>query len=111
MAESCSPEVAGDAIGIAVRRTIKVFPGLTLNLSKSGVSASVGVRGARVTVGKTGIRKTVGIPGTGLSYTDYQRHGETFGAGSRPGDTDPHAIPFGVIVAVAFVLLLLFLAR
>jgi len=98
-------------LGLRIRRTIKVFPGLTLNLSKSGVSASVGVRGARVTVGKTGIRKTVGIPGTGLSYTDSQRHGGAFGAGSHPGDADPHAIPFGVIVAVAFVLLVLYLVR
>jgi hypothetical protein len=98
-------------LGLRIRRTIKVFPGLTLNLSKSGVSASVGVRSARVTVGKTGIRKTVGIPGTGLSYTDYQRHGETFGAGSHPGDADPHAIPFGAIISVAFVLLVLYLVR
>jgi hypothetical protein len=94
---------------LRLRRTIKVFPGLTLNLSKSGVSASVGVRGARVTVGKTGFRKTVGIPGTGLSYTDY--HGEVSGAGSHPGDTDPHAIPFGAFVAGAFILLALYLAR
>ena len=98
-------------MGLRLRRTIKVFPGLTLNLSKSGVSASVGVRGSRVTVGKTGIRKTVGIPGTGLAYTDYQRHGEPPGVGSHPGDTDPHAIPFGAIFAVAFVLLALCRAR
>lgn len=82
-------------MGLRLRRTIKVFPVLTLNLSKSGVSASVGVRGAKVTVGKTAIRKTVGIPGTGVSYTDYQRHNEASGAGSHPGDADPHSIPFG----------------
>jgi len=96
-------------MGLRIRRTIKVFPGLTLNLSKSGVSASVGVRGAKVTVGKTGIRKTVGIPGTGLSYTDYQKHDE--GSGAHQGAADPHAIPFGVFVAVAFVLLAFYLSR
>jgi len=98
-------------LGLRLRRTIKVFPGLTLNLSKSGVSASVGVRGAKVTVGKTGIRKTVGIPGTGVLYTDYQRHNEASGAGSHLDDADPHSIPFGAIVAVAFVLLVLYLVR
>jgi len=41
-------------MGLRARRTIKVFPGLTLDLSKSGVSASVGGRGAEGTVGKTG---------------------------------------------------------
>ena len=98
-------------MGLRIRRSIKVFPGLTLNLSKSGVSASVGVRGAKVTIGKTGVRKTVGIPGTGVSYTDYQRHDKTADARPHPGDPDPHAIPFGAIVAVAFILLVLYLAR
>lgn len=98
-------------MGLRLRRAIKVFPELTLNLSKSGVSASVGVRGARVTVGKTGIRKTLGIPGTGLSYTDYHRYDETSGTGSHPGDADPHAIPFWAIIVVGFVFLVLYLAR
>jgi hypothetical protein len=98
-------------MGLRLRRTIKVFPGLTLNLSKSGVSASVGVRGAKVTVGKTGIRKTVGIPGTGLSYTDYQRHGENSGAESHQGDVDPHAVSFGALAIVAFVLVVFYLFR
>ena len=98
-------------MGLRIRRSIKVFPGLTLNLSKSGVSASVGVRGARVTVGKAGIRKTVGIPGTGLSYTDYQKHGESPGAGSHQGDADPHAVPFGALAIVALVFLILYLFR
>ena len=50
-------------------RRVKVLPGLTLNLSKSGPSLSMGMRGAHVTVGRRGVRKTVGIPGTGLFYT------------------------------------------
>jgi hypothetical protein len=50
-------------------RRVKVLPGLTLNLSKSGPSFSMGVRGAHVTVGRRGARRTVGIPGTGVFYT------------------------------------------
>ena len=46
------------------------MPGLRLNLSKSGVSASVGRRGSWLTFGPRGTRATVGIPGTGLSYTE-----------------------------------------
>ena len=49
-------------------RRIKIAPGITINLSKSGLSASAGVRGARVTRGPRGVRRTVGIPGTGVSY-------------------------------------------
>ncbi len=50
-------------------RRVKIAPGVTLNLSKSGGSVSVGPRGAKVTVGPRGSRATVGIPGTGLFYT------------------------------------------
>src|SRR3954451_9918423 len=55
-------------------RRIRLFPGLTLNLSKSGVSASLGVKGGHVTVGSKGTRTTVGLPGTGMSWTNYQPH-------------------------------------
>ncbi|RME92166.1 MAG: DUF4236 domain-containing protein [Candidatus Hydrogenedentota bacterium] len=50
-------------------RRIKIAPGITLNLSKSGASISVGTRGAKVTFGPRGTRVTTGIPGTGLYYT------------------------------------------
>ena len=50
-------------------RRMKIAPGLTLNLSKSGGSLSFGPRGAKYTVGPRGRRTTVGIPGTGLFYT------------------------------------------
>jgi hypothetical protein len=53
------------------RRVFNLFPGLRLNLSKSGVSASSGVEGLHYTVGPKGTRTTVGLPGSGLSYTDY----------------------------------------
>jgi hypothetical protein len=56
-------------------RRLSIFPGLSLNLSKSGPSVTVGVRGMHVTVGRGGVRRTVGIPGTGIYYTSYSgRH-------------------------------------
>jgi len=42
---------------------------VTLNLSKSGGSLSLGPRGAKFTIGPRGKRATVGLPGTGLFYT------------------------------------------
>jgi hypothetical protein len=56
-------------MGIRFQRRIRIAPGLRLNLSRSGVSASVGRRGAWLTFGRRGTRTTVGLPGTGLSYT------------------------------------------
>jgi hypothetical protein len=56
-------------MGLRFQKRIKIFPGVYINLSKSGVSASLGGRGATVNVGSTGRRMvTLGIPGTGLSY-------------------------------------------
>ncbi len=56
-------------MGFRFFRRMKIAPGLTVNLSKSGPSLSFGARGAKVTVGRRGVRRTVGIPGTGLFYT------------------------------------------
>jgi hypothetical protein len=56
------------------RRSIKLMPGFRLNFSNSGLSLSVGTRGAWVTFGKKGTRTTVGVPGTGLSYSHLEPH-------------------------------------
>lgn len=48
------------------RRKIKVAPGVHLNLSKSGISTSIGPKGAKVTVGPNGTYLHTSIPGTGL---------------------------------------------
>jgi Protein of unknown function (DUF4236) len=58
-------------VGLRFRKSIKLFPGVRINLSKSGISASLGVPGATLNIGKLGLRSTVGIPGSGLSYTAY----------------------------------------
>ena len=52
------------------RRTLKIFPGVRLNLGKLGVSVSAGMRGANVTLGRNGLYGNVGAPGTGLSYRE-----------------------------------------
>ena len=44
------------------RRSIKLLPGVRLNVSKSGITTSIGIKGATVNVGgKDGPRATVGI--------------------------------------------------
>lgn len=52
-------------------RRMRIFPGLSINLSKSGPSLTVGVRGAHLTMGPSGVRRTLGIPGTGIYYTSH----------------------------------------
>lgn len=53
------------------RRSKKIFPGVRINLSKTGIGFSAGARGARVSRSAKGrITGSVGIPGTGLSYRE-----------------------------------------
>lgn len=56
-------------MGFRFRKSIKIAPGISLNIGKKGISASIGPRGAKVTVGSRGTRATLGIPGTGMSFT------------------------------------------
>jgi hypothetical protein len=60
-------------MAIRFRKSIKVAPGLKLNISKSGVSASVGRNGLTANLSKRGTRTTVGIPGTGLSASKLHK--------------------------------------
>lgn len=59
------------------QKRIKIAPGLRLNISKTGVSTSIGTNGATVNLGKDGAQSTVGIPGTGLSYRSKLTSGKT----------------------------------
>ena len=54
-------------------RRIRLAPGVTLNLSKSTASLSLGPRGAKYTISPRGNRATAGLPGTGLFYTVHDR--------------------------------------
>ena len=56
-------------MALKFRKRIKIAPGINLNLSKSGVSTSIGKPGATINVGKRGVRATLGIPGTGVSWS------------------------------------------
>ena len=55
-------------MGFRFQKRISILPGVRINLSKSGVSTSLGPRGADVNIGKDGVTANAGIPGTGLSY-------------------------------------------
>jgi Flp pilus assembly protein TadD len=89
------PELPSPAPGNTLRGTLPpmgylrlwrrktIAPGVRLNLSKSGLSWSLGPRGAHFTVGPHGTRRTVGIPGTGVHYTSYSGYQAHRAAGDR----------------------------
>lgn len=53
-------------MGLRFRRSVKLAPGIRMNFSGSGVSWTVGPRGASVGIGKRGTYLNTGIPGTGF---------------------------------------------
>ena len=63
-------------MGFRFRKSVKIAPGVRLNIGKKSVGISAGVKGARVSVNSSGRKTTtVGIPGTGLSYQRTEKIG------------------------------------
>jgi hypothetical protein len=56
-------------MGFRFRRSIRLFQGFRVNLSRSTSSVSIDRRGATFNVSERSARATVGIVGTGASYT------------------------------------------
>ncbi len=77
------------------RRTLHILPGVHLNVSKHGISTTVGARGAHLTFNRYGVRQAVGLPGTGLSEVGYLvgghhsgEHSEEHGGHASPGEEE-----------------------
>ncbi|MBV8751314.1 MAG: DUF4236 domain-containing protein [Hyphomicrobiales bacterium] len=79
---------SGGGVGFRFRKSLRIVPGIRLNLSRSGPSLSLGGKGFRYNIGATGTRVTVGIPGTGLSWSQYSSHSQRRSA-QLEGDNAP----------------------
>ena len=59
-------------MGLRVRKSIKVAPGVKLNVGKKSVGVSVGGKHGGVSVNsKSGVNTRISVPGTGVSYTQH----------------------------------------
>jgi hypothetical protein len=56
---------------IRFRKTFRILPGVRINLSRGGISTTVGTRGFHLTFNKGGVRQSIGLPGSGLSESSY----------------------------------------
>ncbi len=75
-------------MGWRFRQSFTIIPGLRLNLSKNGLSASIGEAPFTLNVGPHGVMGTASIPGTGLSYREH------FGIDNQtPSDNGSPAYP------------------
>lgn len=78
-------------MGFRMRKSIRVAPGVRLNVSKRGVGASVGAGGVRYSAHSTG-RRTVSAR-TGIPGVWYQQQA---GGGSRSKAPQPAPVPMAV---------------
>lgn len=56
---------------VRFRRTFNILPGVKVNVSKGGISFTVGTRGYHLNFSKRGVKQTVGLPGSGISQSSY----------------------------------------
>ena len=90
-------------MALRFRRSIRLVPGIRLNLGLHGVGLSVGPRGLHVGVNRRGMYTSAGIPGTGI----YAVHHVRTSAGQHPSVAGNAAgLVAGIIAAVAIILLL-----
>jgi len=64
-------------LGLRFRKSIKIAPGVKINLGKKSAGISFGAKGVSYSVNSSGRRtSTIGIPGTGISYstTSQKKH-------------------------------------
>lgn len=65
-------------MGFRFRKSVKIAPGVRLNLNRKSASISLGGKGAHYTVSSTGRKTaTVGLPGTGISYSVTESTGKS----------------------------------
>jgi hypothetical protein len=78
-------------LGFRFHRSIRLLPGVRINLSRRGISTTIGPRGASVNVRSRGTYANVGLPGTGLS--SRTRLDSTGHAQSRPAALTGQSTP------------------
>ncbi len=83
---------------LRIFKRVPLIPGLRANISKSGVSLSIGHRGAWYTIGPRGRRATLGIPGSGVYWTERAPPARPVHAG--------HQLLFVLLVVLAIALLM-----
>jgi hypothetical protein len=91
-------------VSFRFQRRIKLVPGLHLNLSKRGVGFSAGRRGIHVGIDS---RKrpywSAGVPGTGLSWREYEKGHPAHEGASSGGGCGLLLILVAILLAIAAV--------
>lgn len=76
-------------MGLRFRKSVKIAPGVKVNLNKKSTSITFGGKGVHRTISSTGKKTTsVGLPGSGAYYTSSS--GSTSGAKKKVSSSSGH---------------------
>lgn len=98
-------------MGFRFQKRIRLFKELTLNLSKTGTSWTVGGRGASINLRDGKATGNVGIPGTGLSYRSRLTDSANMPETEMPIETQSSSGLLTIIVVIALILLGYFIGK
>jgi hypothetical protein len=98
-------------MGFRFQKRIRLFKGLTLNLSKTGTSWTIGGRGASINLRDGKATGNVGIPGTGLSYREKLMNGENAFKTLDPIEKQSSSELVTIIMAIALIAFGYFLGK
>lgn len=88
-------------MGVYFRKSVKIFPGVRLNVSKTGTSWSIGPRGLKLNIGKKGTYLNSSIPGTGI-YSRQKLSGSKNKPSYSDNSTQKPLAPHVTLLAVWF---------
>ncbi len=84
---------------IRFHRQFTLFPGVKVNVSKTGMSITIGGKGFHLNFSKRGVMQTTNLPGKGLSHRSYlfkndegdgrKKDGEEEKSSSNKSETHP----------------------
>jgi hypothetical protein len=98
-------------MGFRFQKRIRLFKGLTLNLSKTGTSWTIGGRGASINLRDGKATGNVGIPGSGLSYRGKLMDGQNTPKIEKPIEKQSNSELVTIIVVIAFIAFGYFLGK
>lgn len=96
-------------MGLKFRKSIKIAPGVRVNLSKKSSSVSIGNKYGGYNISSRGTRARVSAPGTGFSYSERLGKGQQQGLPQEPKKHSTTEWVSAVIVGVSIFFILVWL--
>lgn len=91
-------------MGWIFRQSVRILPGVRLNFGKTGMSVTVGVRGAHYTIGRNRHTFSVGIPGSGISYRETITPSAPNNSDTQPRGASSSTFFTGVLIVISIFL-------